>query len=150
LQELEPKLEVTMKDFRELQVWQKAHALALKVYRASRAFPNDERFGLTSQLRKAAAAIPTNLAEGCGRSSDADLARFADIAMGSASETEYELLLARDFGYIDRKTHEQLESDVTEVKRMLAAFIRYLRRGQSTAKKPSPRQTRTTRRPPDA
>ncbi|OYV87662.1 MAG: four helix bundle protein [Planctomycetia bacterium 21-64-5] len=121
-----------MKDFKELQVWQKSHALVLKVYRASRSFPSDERFGLTSQVRKAAAAIPTNIAEGCGRSTDADLARFADIASGSASETEYELLLARDLEYIDRKTHAELTKDIVEVRRMLMGFVRYLRRGPIT------------------
>ena len=136
-----------MKDFRELQVWQKAHALVLKIYRVTRGFPSDERFGLTSQLRRAATAIPTNIAEGCGRSTDADLARFADIAMGSASETEYELLLAHDLGYIDRKTHRDLERDVVEVKRMLSAYIGYLRRTSSTKTKNI--ATRTPgRRPP--
>ena len=134
-----------MKDFKELQVWQKAHALALKVYRVSRAFPNDERFGLTSQLRKAATAVPTNIAEGCGRSTDADLARFADIAMGSASETEYQLLLAHDLRYIDSKTHREIEEDVSEVKRMLAAYIRYLRRESSKKTVPPSRRTPSAR-----
>ena len=135
-----------MKDFRELQVWQKAHALVLKVYRISRGFPSDERFGLTSQVRRAATAIPTNIAEGCGRSTDADLARFADIAMGSASETEYELLLAHDLSYIDRKVYQDLEHDVAEVKRMLAAYIRYLRRDNS-GKTKTPTARTAARRP---
>ena len=82
-----------MKDFRDLQVWHKAHELALDAYRASSGFSQDERYGLTSQLRRAAVSIGANLAEGCGRGSDADFARFAQIAMGSASEAEYLVLL---------------------------------------------------------
>jgi four helix bundle protein len=97
-----------MQDFRQLTVWQKAHRLTLSVYRASRPFPKEEMFGLTSQLRRAAAGIGANIAEGCGRGSDADFGRFLTIAMGSASEVENHLLLL------------ELAS---EVKRMLATLI---------------------------
>jgi four helix bundle protein len=85
-----------MKDFKELKVWSKAHALTLFVYGVTRTFPKDEIYGLTSQLRRSAASIAANIAEGCGRRSDGELARFLQIARGSASETEYNLLLARD------------------------------------------------------
>jgi len=85
-----------MKDFRKLDVWAKAHALTLAIYRVTAGFPTEERYGLTSQLRRACVSIPTNIAEGCGRNSDAELARFAEIAMGSSSEVEYLLLLSRD------------------------------------------------------
>jgi four helix bundle protein len=112
-----------MKDFRDLQVWQKAHALVLAVYRASSSFPDAERYGLTSQLRRSTASIPANLAEGCGWGGDSELRRYFVIAMGSASETEYHLLLARDLGYLATLTHEHLARDVQEVKRMLASFI---------------------------
>jgi four helix bundle protein len=112
-----------MKNFRDLQVWQKSHALTLHIYESTKAFPDTERFGLTNQLRRAAASIPANLAEGCGRGSDADLRRFLQIAMGSASETEYHLLLAHDLGFLGEQTFEGLTSEVQEVKRMLAAFI---------------------------
>ena len=84
-----------MRDFRSLKVWQKAHELTLRVYTATRIFPKDELYGLTSQVRRSAASITTNVAEGCGRSGEAELARFLNIAMGSASELEYQLLLAR-------------------------------------------------------
>ena len=85
-----------MKDFRELQVWRKAHELTLAVYQITASFPREELYGLTAQLRRAGSSIAANLAEGCGRNGDAELARFCSIAMGSASELEYHLLLARD------------------------------------------------------
>ena len=88
-----------MQDFRDLKVWQKAHNVVLAVYRASAEFPAAERFGLTSQLRRAAVSIPANIAEGCVRSSDADFARFLHISLGSASEVDYYLLLARDLKF---------------------------------------------------
>lgn len=113
-----------MKDFRSLKVWEKAHPLALEVYRATRTFPDDERFGLTSQLRRAAVSIPANIAEGCGRAGGAELGRFLAIAMGSASEVEYHLFLARDLGYLSSADHDRLSAAVTEVKQMLASLIR--------------------------
>ena len=85
-----------MKDFKELRVWQKAHSLALEVYQATRSFPRDEIYGLTSQIRRAAVSVGANIAEGCGRRSDGEFARFLQIARGSASELEYHLLFARD------------------------------------------------------
>ena len=116
-----------MRDFRELKVWEKAHNLTLAVYRATKPFPSEERFGLTSQMRRSGAPIPANIAEGCGRSGDAELARFMQISMGSASELEYHVLLARDLGFLDADDFKQLADDVTEVKKMLAAFIGRLR-----------------------
>jgi len=117
----------TSRDFRELQVRRKAHALAVNVYKASHQFPVEERFGITSQLRRAGASIPTNIAEGVGRGGDADLARFLRIAMGSASEVEYLLLLARDLDYLDVGKHDTLSADVIAIKRMLTSFIRKLK-----------------------
>jgi len=115
-----------MKDFRELKVWEKAHALALELYRATRGFPRDEVYGLTSQICRACTSIPANIAEGCGRGGDAELARFLRIAMGSASELEYHLLLACDLKFLDRSECDRLVTDVIEVKRMLASFIQKL------------------------
>ena len=112
-----------MKDFKELNVWQKSHELTLKVYQSTRAFPKEELYGLTSQMRRSSASIPANIAEGCGRKGDAELARFLQIAMGSASELEYHLLLANDLGLLERSLYNSLNSAVCEVKRMLAAFI---------------------------
>ena len=116
-----------MQDFRKLNVWRKAHQLTLAVYEATRKFPDDERYGLTGQMRRCAASVPTNIAEGCGRSTSGDFARFLDIASGSASELEYHLLLARDLAYIDNSTHERLTAETIEVKQMLASLTRKVR-----------------------
>ncbi len=116
-----------MKDFRKLQVWEKSHLLTLSVYKQTKAFPKAELFGLTSQIRRAAASVPANLAEGCGRGSDAELARFAQIAMGSASEFEYHILLAKDLQYFEVPKFTLLAEDVIEIKKMLTSFIQKLR-----------------------
>jgi four helix bundle protein len=116
-----------MKSFRELKAWQKAHELTLAVYRLTAAFPREELYGLTSQIRRSCASIPANLAEGCGRNGDAEFARFCSIALGSASELEYHLLLARDLALIGPTEHEAVSTQTTEVKRMLTALHRKLR-----------------------
>ena len=116
-----------MKDFNQLRFWQKAHAFVLELYKETNSFPRDELYGLTSQIRRASVSIPSNIAEGCGRSGDAELARFCQIAMGSASEVEYQLLLARDLGFTSVEDHKQLEDQLTEVKRMLNSFIQKLK-----------------------
>lgn len=115
-----------MKDFRELKVWQKAHQLTLAVYRITATFPRDELYGLTSQLRRACSSIAANLAEGCGRSGDAEFARYCSIAMGSASEVEYHLLLARDLKLIKPADYEELAPRATELKRMLTGLLQKL------------------------
>ncbi len=116
-----------MKDFRSLDVWKKSHELVQAVYKASAGFPSSELYGLTSQIRRAASSIPANIAEGCGRGSDRDFARFLQIAMGSASELEYHLILARDLGFLDAVQHDALEQATTEVKRMLTEFVKKLK-----------------------
>lgn len=113
-----------MKDFRQLKVREKAHALTLEIYKATLVFPSDERFGLTSQMRRCSSSIGANIAEGCGRSSDGDFCRFLEIAMGSVTELDYHLLLARDLGYLHISAYELLQPLVHEVKSMLAPFIR--------------------------
>jgi four helix bundle protein len=115
------------KDFRQLKVWQKSHQLALNLYRITASFPRTESYGLTAQIRRAGASIPSNIAEGCGRSGDTELARFCDIARGSASELEYQLLLARDLKLIQPDDYEQLVQQTTDIKRMLTMFVRKLR-----------------------
>jgi four helix bundle protein len=112
-----------MKDFRDIKVWQKAHDLTLEIYKATRSFPKDELYTLVSQIRRASVSIPANVAEGCGRGTDSELRQFLQIAMGSASELEYHLVLARDLGYLEATLYESLNDQVTEVKRMLASFI---------------------------
>lgn len=116
-----------MQNFRDLKVWEKAHLLTLDVYQATRAFPSDERFGLTSQVRRATSSIPANIAEGCGRNTGPELRRFLEIAMGSASEFEYHLLLARDLSLLPSEIHQRLNDQTCEIKRMLAAFINKLK-----------------------
>jgi len=111
-----------MRDFKKLTVWRKAHSLALNVYRLTSAFPREERFGVTAQIRKSAASVPTNIAEGCGRFGDRDFARFVSIASGSATETEYHLLLAHDLGYLANEPYEVADAQVNEVKKMLRAL----------------------------
>ena len=120
-----------VQDFRDLKVWHKAHALVLSIYRLTRGFPSDERFGITSQLRRAASSIPANIAEGCGRDGNKELNRFLQIGMGSASEVEYFLLLAHDLQFVDSSTHQEAHGRLIEVKRMLASLIRSLRNRDS-------------------
>lgn len=116
-----------MKDFRSLQVWQEAHEFVLSLYSATKAFPRDEQYGLTSQIRRAAVSIPSNIAEGCGRAGDAELARFCQIAMGSASEVEYQLFLAKDLEYLSQEEFARLHAQLATFKRRLNVFLQKLR-----------------------
>jgi len=101
--------------------------LALAAYKVTVSFPRDELYGLTSQIRRSSTSITANIAEGCGRGGDAELARFLRIAMGSASELEYHLLLSYDLGLLKKADYELFANDVIEVKRMLASFIKKLK-----------------------
>ena len=124
-----------MRNFKKLEVWKRGHQLTLSVYRATAKFPREELYGLTSQMRRASAAIPANVAEGCGRGSNADLARFLQIAFGSASELENHLLLAHDLLLIQPADHKRLTGEVVEIQLMLASFIKALKGfGNSTRK----------------
>jgi four helix bundle protein len=116
-----------MQDFRNLKVWQKAHAITLTIYRETRNFPSDEKFGITSQLRRSCASIPANIAEGCARGGDVEFARFINVAASSASETDYHLLLARDLQYLEEPRYQELFDQISEVRRMLNSFERTLR-----------------------
>lgn len=116
-----------MKDFRRLKVWEKAHQLTLAVYRTTAGFPREETYGLTGQLRRASVSVPANIAEACGRRSSREMAKFLQIGMGSASEMEYELLLARDLGYLERTEYNGLQIGFTEVEKMLGSLLRKVR-----------------------
>jgi four helix bundle protein len=110
-----------MKNFRDLQVWQKAHVLTLNSYKATAQFPREELYGLVSQIRRCSASIAANMAEGCGRWGNAEFHRFLQIATGSASELQYHFLLARDPGFISAKDYSSLNDSVVELKRMLSS-----------------------------
>jgi four helix bundle protein len=116
-----------MQDFRNLEVWQKAHQLTLAIYQHTESFPSEEQYGLTSQLRRSGSSIPANLAEGCGRGSDADFARFVQMAIGSANEVDYHLLLARDLGYLSDEEYETCKERTNRVLRMLHGLLKRLR-----------------------
>ena len=116
-----------MKDFHKLKVWEKAHSLTLKVYLTTQDFPKVEIYGLTSQMRRSSASIPTNIAEGCGRSSKAETIQFFNIATGSSSELEYQLILANDLHYLANEPYSELSEEIIEVRRMLYAFIQKLK-----------------------
>jgi len=116
-----------MQDFRNFKVWHKAHNLTLDIYRNTATFPREELYGLTSQMRRASSSIPTNIAEGCGRGGNAELARFLQIGMGSASELEYQILLARDLTYLPELIYDPLQNRVVEVKRMLCSLLHKVR-----------------------
>ena len=108
-------------------MWEKSHNLTLRIYKLTAQFPREEIYGLTSQMRRACASVPTNIAEGCGRESSADFARFLQIAIGSASETEYLILLARDLKYLTADQYAELIDTTIRVRKMLIALIKNVR-----------------------
>jgi four helix bundle protein len=123
-----------LKDFRDLEAWRHAHQLTLEAYRETKSFPPDERFGLTSQIRRCAASIPANITEGCGRRGDGEFHRFLQIAMGSASELEYHLLLARDLEYLSHNAHSKMDEETVRVKRMLASLLKKVDEGRERSR----------------
>ena len=116
-----------MQSFRNLKVWEKAHAMTLDVYRLTRAFPKEELYGLTSQMRRSCSSIGANIAEGCCRNGDKDFGRFIQIAAGSAGELEYHILLAHDLGLLNPDDYQRLSAKTIEVKRMLTSLLQKLK-----------------------
>jgi len=112
-----------MRNYRDLEVWKYSHKLTLELYQASRKFPKEEMFGLTSQLGRAAISVGANLAEGCGRRTTAEFARFIRIAMGSASELDYHLLLCRDFKFLTDAFYDRTSKELIRVRKMLSALL---------------------------
>jgi four helix bundle protein len=112
-----------VRNYRELEVWEKSHKLTLELYKLSRGFPKEEMYGLTSQMRRAAVSIGANLAEGCGRRTSAELARFVRIAMGSASELDYHLLLCRDFEFIAEEQYDRAMRELVRIRKMLSGLL---------------------------
>jgi four helix bundle protein len=125
---------VLMKDFRDLKVWELAHLLTLSVYKVTATFPREERFGLTSQVRRCSASIGANIAEGCGKRGNGEFQRFLQIASGSASELDYHLLLARDLNFLRDDEYKQLTQDLTQMRRMLTALLQKVNTDRLEAK----------------
>lgn len=117
-----------MRDHTKLRAFELANELVVSVYKATQSFPRDEIFGLTSQLRRAAVSIASNIVEGCARHSEADYLRFLDIAYGSAREVEYQVDLAHSLGFIDRTVHVSLGKRATETAKVLNGLLRSLRK----------------------
>ena len=115
-----------MSDYRKLRVWQNAHALVLDVYQCTVRFPKDEQYALTAQIRRSAASIPANIAEGTGRTTQKELAYFCGVARGSLNELEYHLLLAHDLRYLPADAHAMLGSRLSELRGMLTKFMKTL------------------------
>ncbi len=116
-----------MQNYKELKVWQKSHAFTLKVYEATKSFPKEELYSLTNQLRRASSSIPANIAEGCGKNSNAELVHFLNIALGSANEAEYFLLLSKDLSYLTENNYNPLADNINEIKAMLISLINKVR-----------------------
>ena len=116
-----------MHDYRKLRVWRAANAFTVAVYEATKTFPADERYALTSQLRRAAVSSQSNIAEGCGRATRADSARIIQMSIGSTAEAMNQLHLSRDLGYLDQATYEQLDAQAVHIKHMLVKLHRTLR-----------------------
>jgi four helix bundle protein len=115
-----------LRNYKELKVWQKSYQLCLRIYRATDVFPKNEGFGLTSQMRRSALSIPSNVAEGYGRKTTPEYLRFLSIAYGSTCELETQLLLSGDLGYLDKENLSGLQRDIREVERMMKALIKSL------------------------
>jgi four helix bundle protein len=123
-----------MGNFRDLKVWSRSHGLTLEIYKESTTFPKSELFGLTQQIRRAAVSIESNIAEGCGRRTDRELARFCLIANGSANELQCQLLVARDLGYLEKDSHKRLERELAEVASMLSGLVTRLQTNERISK----------------
>lgn len=111
-----------MRNFQTLSIWQRSHQLTLETYKITQTFPKEELFGLTSQIRRSAASVPTNIAEGCGRNSNAQLSNFLQISLGSISELHYHFILSKDLGYLNEPTFNKLEAEAIEIRKMIFAY----------------------------
>lgn len=111
-----------MRNFRNLSVWQKSHKLTLEIYKSTVSFPKEELYGLVSQMRRSASSVPSNIAEGCGRNTQSQLAHFLNIALGSASELEYQILLAKDLDFLTDQIFKEQSNQIIEIKKMLTSL----------------------------
>ncbi len=111
-----------MRNFRSLSVWQKSHELTLEIYKSTASFPKEELYGLVTQMRRSASSVPSNIAEGCGRNTQSQLAHFLNIALGSASELEYQILLAKDLNFLSDQIFKEQTNQIIEINRMLTSL----------------------------
>ncbi|MCL4101854.1 MULTISPECIES: four helix bundle protein [unclassified Fibrobacter] len=136
-----------MRDFHSLEIWNKSHMLTLDIYRVTENFPKNEIYALTSQVRRAAYSIPMNIAEGCGRKSEAEFCQFLNVSSGSASELEYQLLLAHDLGYLEKESFEKLSADVVSIRKMVQAFAAHVASPKAPKVRPLAPKPAESRRP---
>ncbi|ACT94879.1 four helix bundle protein [Dyadobacter fermentans] len=115
-----------MRDFRKYGVWEQSHKLVLELYRLTKGFPADEKFGIVSQIRRAAVSVATNICEGCGKASERDFARFLGISFGSCQEVEYLTLLSKDLGFLDGHSYDLVQFEITSIKKQLYHLIKKL------------------------
>ncbi len=117
-----------MSDYKKLKVWENAHKFTIDIYDLTRNFPDEEKYGIVSQIRRSTSSIPTNIVEGCGQLDNGNLVRFLGIAKGSAFEVEYQLLLSRDLGYISKEQYIKLNEEIKYIIRMLNKLISSLKK----------------------
>jgi four helix bundle protein len=113
-----------MKDFRDMHVWERSHRLTVAIYAATLAFPREELYRLTSQIRRCSVSVGANIAEGCGKMGNNEFQRFLQIASGSASEPDYELLLAKDLGYLPKPDYSIIADELSQIRKMLSSLLR--------------------------
>ncbi len=117
-----------MQNYKDLKVWEKAHLFTLTIYEYTKLFPKDEMYSLTNQIRRASSSVPANIAEGCGKNSKLELAHYLNIALGSANESEYFLILSKDLRYLKEENYIVLYNLINEIKSMLIALINKVRK----------------------
>jgi four helix bundle protein len=115
-----------MRNFEQLEIWQRSHKLTLQIYFITKSFPKEELYGLVSQMRRAAASIPTNIAEGCGRTSIIELKRYLTIAAGSSSELQYQLMLGKDLSYLSESIFKELNEELIQIRKMIHSYCEKL------------------------
>lgn len=115
-----------MRNFKKYDVWKLSHVFTLKIYEITKSFPQEEIYGIISQIRRASSSIPTNISEGCGRDSDSEFNRFLTIALGSASEVEYLTILSKDLKYLNEASFIELNEDINTIKRKIYTLKRKL------------------------
>ena len=116
-----------MRNFLQLEIWKRSHQLTLNIYNTTKTFPKEEMFGLSSQMRRSASSIPTNIAEGCGRNTNPQFINFLQISTGSCSELQYQLFLTKDLAYISEETFVELDAEVNEIRKMIFAYLSKLK-----------------------